>query len=87
MTLRAPSAPKRSASVRDWARQISNAPSSAEIVPRALRQRGNDRCDIRPLIKTMGILRAALDRIRFGQRSDSMNSASDGRQWSRKRVT
>jgi 3-deoxy-D-manno-octulosonic-acid transferase len=28
-----------------------------------------------------------LARIRFGHKSDSMNSASDGRQWSRKRAT
>ncbi len=32
-TLRLPSAAKRSASTRDWARQTSNRPSSAEIVP------------------------------------------------------
>ena len=44
------------------------------------RQRGNERGDIRPLISTIGSRRAALDRIRFGHRSDSMNSASDGRQ-------
>ena len=55
-------------------------PSSAEIVPLIRRQRGNERCDIRPLISTIGSRRAALDRIRLGHRSDSMNSASDGRQ-------
>ena len=59
---------------------MSNRPSSAEIVPVILRQRGNERCDIRPLISTIGSRRAALDRIRLGHRSDSMNSASDGRQ-------
>ena len=66
--------------VFDCARQMSNRPSSAEMVPEIRRQRGNERCDIRPLISTIGSRRAALDRIRFGHRSDSMNSASDGRQ-------
>jgi len=79
-TLGQPSAEKRSASVLDWARQISNLSSRAEIVPTTRRQRGKDRCDIRPLISTIGSRRAALDRIRFGHRSDSMNSASEGRQ-------
>ena len=79
-TLRLPSAEKRSASTCDCARQTSNRPSSAEMVPETRRQRGNERCDIRPLIRTIGSRRAALDRIRFGHRSDSMNSASDGRQ-------
>ena len=79
-TLRLPSAVKRSASTRDCARQTSNRPSSAEIVPETLRQRGNERCDIRPLISTIGSRRAALARIRLGHRSDSMNSASEGRQ-------
>ena len=78
MTLRLPSAAKRSASTRDWARQTSNRPSKAEIVEVILRQRGNERCDIRPLIRTIGSRRAALDKIRFGHRSDSMKSASDG---------
>jgi hypothetical protein len=50
------------------------------MVLRARRQRGNERGDIRPLISTIGSRRDAVDRIRFGQRSDSMNSASDGRQ-------
>ncbi|OIQ64736.1 hypothetical protein GALL_537120 [mine drainage metagenome] len=79
-TLRLPSAAKRSASTRDCARQTSNRPSSAEIVPLTLRQRGNERCDIRPLISTIGRRRDALDRIRLGHRSDSMNSARLGRQ-------
>ena len=48
--------------------------------PETRRQRGNERGDIRPLIKTIGSRRAALDRIRLGHRSDSMNSASVGRQ-------
>jgi hypothetical protein len=78
MTLRLPSAAKRSASTCDWARQISNRPSSAEIVPLILRQRGNERCDIRPLIRTIGTRRAALDRMRLGHRSDSMNNARLG---------
>ena len=50
------------------------------MVPETRRQRGNERCDIRPLIRTIGSRRAALDRIRFGHKSDSMNSASEGRQ-------
>ena len=50
------------------------------MVFEARRQRGNERCDIRPLIRTIGSRRAALARIRFGHKSDSMNSASDGRQ-------
>ena len=79
-TLRLPSAAKRSASTFDWARQTSNLPSNAEIVPLIRLQRGNERCDIRPLISTIGSRRAALDRIRLGHRSDSMNSASEGRQ-------
>ncbi len=59
---------------------MSNFSSSAEIVPATRRQRGNERGDIRPLISTIGTRRAALERIKFGHRSDSMNSASDGRQ-------
>ena len=59
---------------------MSNLSSKAKIVPDILRQRGNERCDMRPLMSTIGSRRAALDRIRFGPRSDSMNSASDGRQ-------
>ena len=50
------------------------------MVFEARRQRGNERCDIRPLIRTIGNRRVALARIRFGHKSDSMNSASDGRQ-------
>ena len=53
---------------------------NAEMVPVILRQRWNERCDIRPLISTIGRRRAALDRIRLGHRSDSMNSARLGRQ-------
>ena len=87
ITLRLPSAAKRSASSCDWARQTSNLPSSAEIVPATLRQRGNERCDIRPLIRTSGMRRDALDKIRLGHRSDSMNKARFGCQWSRKRST
>ena len=79
-TLRLPSAVKRSASVSDCARQTSNLPSKAEMVPLIRLQRGNERGDIRPLISTIGSRRAALDRIRLGHRSDSMNSASEGRQ-------
>ncbi len=86
-TLRQPSTEKRSASVCDCARQTSKVPSSAEIVFDTRRQRGKERCDIRPLMRTIGSRRAALDKMRFGHRSDSMNSASDGRQWSRKRAT
>ena len=80
MTLRLPSAVKRSASICDWARQTSNRPSNAAIVPLILRQRGNERCDIRPLIRTIGSRRAALDKIRLGHKSDSMNKARLGRQ-------
>ena len=35
----------------------------------------------------LGSRRAALAKIRLGHRSDSMNSAREGRQWSRKRAT
>jgi hypothetical protein len=48
------------------------------MVLESRRQRGNERGDIRPLIRTIGSRRAAQDRIRFGHKSDSMNSASDG---------
>ena len=77
---RLPSAANRSASTSDCARQMSKRPSSAEIVPAILRQRGNERCDMRPLIRTIGSRRAALDRIRLGHKSDSMNNARLGRQ-------
>ena len=66
---------------------VPNDGKGAEIVFDTRRQRGKERCDIRPLIRTIGSRRAALDKMRFGHRSDSMNSASDGRQWSRKRAT
>ncbi|MGY4355926.1 hypothetical protein ACVW0J_002419 [Bradyrhizobium sp. i1.7.7] len=77
-TSRPPSAEKRSASVFDCARQMSNRDSSAEMVPYIRRQRGKERGDIRPLISTIGRRRAAPARIRFGHKSDSMNSANDG---------
>ena len=37
----------------------TNRQSKAEIVPLNLRQRGNERCDMRPLINTIGNRRAA----------------------------
>ena len=46
---------------------------------RVSERRGMSR-DIRPLIRTIGRRRAALDRMRLGHKSDSMNSARLGRQ-------
>ena len=71
-------AAKRSPSRSDCARQRSKHSRSAEIVPRSLRQRGNERGDMRPLMMTIGMRRSALDRIRLGQISDSINSARPG---------
>ena len=53
-TLRAPSTLKRSASVSDCARQVSKRPSKAPMVAENFCQRGNERCDIRALISTIG---------------------------------
>ena len=65
-TLGLPSVENLSASVSDCARQSSNRPSSAEMVPETRRQRGNERGDIRPLISTIGTppRRARQDQIR-----------------------
>src|SRR5882757_3249949 len=51
MTLRLPSAVKRSASTCDWARQMSNRPSNAEIVPATLRQREKARDIARRIVR------------------------------------
>ena len=78
------SARHRRPTARGRDRSGAAAPRSCRA---ACRQRLNERSDSRPLTRISGMPRSALVRIRFGQRSDSANSARSGCQWSRKRRT
>ena len=80
VTERAPSSSKRRASVSFCASTSAKRSNSGRSSPLARRHRLKLRNDMRPFTSANGTPASAVSRIRFGQISDSVNTARSGRQ-------
>ena len=86
-TLAAPNVLKFFISVWLWAKQSLKPVRRLAIVPGNLDQFCNDRGDIRPFTKTIGMFLDSVSFIKLGQNSDSTHIAKLGCQWSRNEST